>query len=290
MQNSQANTKKKFTKFFWRAGKISFQPFEDSPRKLPRNVPRRRPRKCPRKSPLKWSRFTCLVFPCSVRGKFPQRGFCTSWTRIWGRILGCEFLSPEFWGRLLGSNFLVLCFPIKRAPSKIHPQEIHRQKFTSKNSGSKIHIALLQGHFCWCSVSSTRRATGIIWRLPQESSETTVIEKDEGFPIPQQGGRQFRQKGIGRKGTKKEKKATKNWPKTRTGYQKRDQKRKLVAYPFLPTPSCGTLRKFSWAENNLVVPYRAMLRYYYCDTHISLYVLRQFGTPPKEFVTPPLAA
>ena len=36
-----------------------------------------------------------------------------------------NFLSPEFWGRILGSNFLVLCFPIKRAPSKIHPQETH---------------------------------------------------------------------------------------------------------------------------------------------------------------------
>ena len=86
-----------------------------------------------------------------ARGKFPQRGFCTSWTRIRGRILGCEFLSPEFWSRILGSNFLVLCFPTKRAPSKIHPQEIHRPKFTSKNSpqnsGWKIHIALLQGHF-----------------------------------------------------------------------------------------------------------------------------------------------
>ena len=82
-----------------------------------------------------------------VRGTFPQRRFCTSWTRIEGRILGCKYLSSEFWGRIQFLSF----FPIKRAPSKIHPGEIHRQKFTSKkstqNSGWKIHIALLQSHF-----------------------------------------------------------------------------------------------------------------------------------------------
>ena len=46
-----------------------------APRKLPRNVPRRRPRKCPRKCPIKWSRFTCPVFTCSVRRplNFTQR-------------------------------------------------------------------------------------------------------------------------------------------------------------------------------------------------------------------------
>ena len=86
-----------------------------------------------------------------VRGKFPQRGFCTSSSRIWGSILGCKFLSPEFWGRSLGSNLLALCFPIKRAPSRIHPQEIHRSKFTpnssTQNPDWKIHIPLLQGHF-----------------------------------------------------------------------------------------------------------------------------------------------
>ena len=61
-----------------------------------------------------------------------RRDFAPREPRIWGRILGCELLSPEFWGRIPGSNFLVLCFPIKRAPSKIHPQEIHRPKFTCK--------------------------------------------------------------------------------------------------------------------------------------------------------------
>ena len=37
-------------------------------------------------------------------------------------------MSPEFRGRILGSNFWVLCFPIERAPSKIHPK-----KFTAKD-------------------------------------------------------------------------------------------------------------------------------------------------------------
>ena len=64
-----------------------------------------------------------------VGGKFPQRGFCTSWARIWGRILGCKLLSPEFWGRILGSTFLVLCFPIKEPPQKFTLKE-----FTAQNS------------------------------------------------------------------------------------------------------------------------------------------------------------
>ena len=44
-----------------------FSAIQGLPRKLPQNVPRRRPRKCPRKCPVKWSRFTCPVFTCSVR-------------------------------------------------------------------------------------------------------------------------------------------------------------------------------------------------------------------------------
>ena len=67
-----------------------------------------------------------------------------------GSNSGVRIFAPRIWGRILGSNFWALCFPIKRALSKIHPQEIHRPKFTSKNSpqnsGRKIHIALPQGH------------------------------------------------------------------------------------------------------------------------------------------------
>ena len=62
-----------------------------------------------------------------------------------------NFGRPEFWTRILESKCLTLLFPAKEAPSKIHPREIHLPKFTSKNSpqnsGRKIHIALLQGHF-----------------------------------------------------------------------------------------------------------------------------------------------
>ena len=87
--------------------------------------------------------------PQILRDKFLHRGFCTSETRIWSRILGNEFWAPEFWTRIPGSNFLSLFFPAKEAPRKIHPQEIHLSKFTFQNStqksGQKIHIAPLQG-------------------------------------------------------------------------------------------------------------------------------------------------
>ena len=39
------------------------------------------------------------------RGKFLQRGFCTSWTRIWGRILGCEVFGPRSLVPNSGVNF-----------------------------------------------------------------------------------------------------------------------------------------------------------------------------------------
>ena len=41
--------------------------------------------------------------------------FCASGTRIWGRILGNEFWTPEFWTRILGSNFLILFFLAEEA-------------------------------------------------------------------------------------------------------------------------------------------------------------------------------
>ena len=77
-----------------------------------------------------------------IRDKFLHRGFCASGTRIWGRILGNKFLTPEFWTRIHGSFFF---FPEKEAPRDIHPWEIHLPKFTFQNStqksGQKIHIA-----------------------------------------------------------------------------------------------------------------------------------------------------
>ena len=87
--------------------------------------------------------------PNSVRDKFLHRGYCTSGTRIWGRILPNEFWTPEFWTPVLGSNCFILFFPAKEACPKIHPPEIHLPKFTFQNStqksGQKNHIAPLQG-------------------------------------------------------------------------------------------------------------------------------------------------
>ena len=55
----------------------------------------------------------------------------------------------EFWDTKIpnfGVEIFAHIFPVKRAPSKSHPQEIHRTKFTStnstQNSGRKIHTAL----------------------------------------------------------------------------------------------------------------------------------------------------
>ena len=79
-----------------------FSPFQGLPRKLPRNVPRRRPRKCPRKCPVKWSRFTCSVFTCSVHRrqirqaqKQPQeRG--AEWAALRSRGLASVAFPPPF--------------------------------------------------------------------------------------------------------------------------------------------------------------------------------------------------
>ena len=81
-------------------------------------------RRCPKSSRK-------LLF---VRGKFPHRGFCTSETRIWARILlnkfwTPEFRTPEFLGRIFWSYF----FQEKRPPEKFTVE-----KFTSQNSPSNI--------------------------------------------------------------------------------------------------------------------------------------------------------
>ena len=48
-----------------------------------------------------------------VRDKFLHRGFCTSETRIWARILGNEFLGPEFWTRKSRLEFFEPVFSCK---------------------------------------------------------------------------------------------------------------------------------------------------------------------------------
>ena len=92
----------------------------------------------------------------NVRETFLHRGFFTSETRIWGRILGNEFWAPECWTRILGSNFLTLFFPAKEAPWKIHPREIHLPKSTFQNStqksGQKNSHCTSAGRFGWGNV------------------------------------------------------------------------------------------------------------------------------------------
>ena len=77
--------------------------------------------------------FGNLIF----RDKILHRGLCPSGTRIWVRILGKRILD----GRILDSNYWVESFdPIfsaKEAPRKIHPQDIHLQKFTFQLSTQK---------------------------------------------------------------------------------------------------------------------------------------------------------
>ena len=83
-----------------------FQPFKDSPRKLPRDVPRRRPQKCPRKGPVNWSRFISIEF---FRGR--PRG-------------GDNFTSPSKCSRPFTQSF-------KSTPSYLkscHPRRVHPVK------------------------------------------------------------------------------------------------------------------------------------------------------------------
>ena len=83
----------------------------------------------------------------NVRDKFLHRGFCTSETRIWGRILGNKFWTPEFRTRILGSNFLILFFsskrgPLKNSPSRISPLRIHLPKFNPEIGPKKFTLHL----------------------------------------------------------------------------------------------------------------------------------------------------
>ena len=112
-----------------------------SMRKLCRNYPLAiYPLVSPQQNPLEFS----LLIAASagsrkvsiVRDKFLHRGFCTSETRIWARILENEFWGPEFWTRIPGSNFLSLFFPANEAPRKIHPQD---PKFNPEIGPKNLH-------------------------------------------------------------------------------------------------------------------------------------------------------
>ena len=69
--------------------------------------------------------------------KLPRRGFCTSRTRIWGRTLGCEFLSPEFWG----PKFFAPNFASEKSPL------FSLKKFTALNSRQKLQYGILAEEF-----------------------------------------------------------------------------------------------------------------------------------------------
>ena len=81
----------------------------------------------------------------SIMDKLLQRGCCTFATRI----LGNEFWTPEFRTQLsVGSDVLLLLFPAKRRPEKLTLKKFASKKFSSlKETGQKIHIALLQGNW-----------------------------------------------------------------------------------------------------------------------------------------------
>ena len=98
--------------------------------------------------------FSPFAFPgprgCNfVRDKFLHRGFCTSETRIWARILPNEFWTPEFrpnsWVEFFGPIFSRKRGPLQNSPSRNSPPKFTFQSSTQK-SGQKIHIAPLQGH------------------------------------------------------------------------------------------------------------------------------------------------
>ena len=106
--------------------------------------------------------------PCkiSIRDKFLHWGSYTSKTRIWGRILGNEFRTPEFWTRILGSKILSSFFqqegPQKNSPSRKSPPKFTFQNSTQK-SGVENHIAPLHWvcRAIWLNKQSSRGTQGL---------------------------------------------------------------------------------------------------------------------------------
>ena len=81
---------------------------------------------------------------------------------------------PEFGVEFWDTNFLVLCFPIKRALSKIHPQEIHRREFTSKNH-LRIRAEKFTLHFCRAFLLSTWR--NLVVGMPRKFEDTIGLSR-----------------------------------------------------------------------------------------------------------------
>ena len=78
------------------------------------------------------------------RDKSPQRGFCTSGTRIRGRILNDnKFRTPEFRGRMLGSKFLLL-FSAKKASEGNITRVVRNLAFARKK---RCHFRAFSAYF-----------------------------------------------------------------------------------------------------------------------------------------------
>ena len=117
----------------FRIPRMNFE-FRELLREYPRTFPELR----------EWPFCSESVFPEIVRDKFLLRGFCTSGTRIWGRILRNEFWTPEFWTQIPGSNFLTLFFssksgPLKNSPSRNSPPKIHLPKLNPEIGPKNSH-------------------------------------------------------------------------------------------------------------------------------------------------------
>ena len=138
--------------------------------------PRKKARKKSTKHPPQNSPKTLTMFGKIPLGflhkpfldKYPQSGFCTSGARIWGRILGNEFWTPEFRGRILGSIFLPLLFqgrrPQKNSPSRNSPPKINIRKFNPEFTPKNVHIAgvhakgvVLCERTCFCLLTTFKR-------------------------------------------------------------------------------------------------------------------------------------
>ena len=87
----------------------------------------------------------------SSSGQVSAKGILHLMNPNLGSKIGMQIFEP----RILGPNsgvekMLALCFPIKRAPSKIHPQELTAQNSHQAKIHPRIrltiHVALLQGY------------------------------------------------------------------------------------------------------------------------------------------------
>ena len=138
--------------------------------------------------------FRCL--PSRVRKESKSRildsltksaqGILLPGTRIYGRILGNEFWTPEFWTRIVGTNFLILFFSSKRGPWKIHLREIRLPKFTFQNStqksGNKNSHCTPAGPFAWDSLRDSFEIPSLFhWEIKGRFRKRVVLANVPSF-------------------------------------------------------------------------------------------------------------